>query len=205
MKRVSGFVTVLFSMALGCASNSGVMSVGPDTFMVSRQAATGFSGLGTLKADAMAEARAYCSGRGKVLQVVSTSESAPPYVWGNFPRAEVQFMCLASDDPELSRPKLRPQANVVVESTVVVPAQANMPSSVAPLVPVSIESDPAGADVVVDGAFVGSTPLPSYGLSPGKHSVQISRRGYIVWSREVLIQPGVPTRLRATLEREPVE
>lgn len=40
----------------GCASNSGVVGTGPDTFMVSRQAATGFSGLGTLKADAIREA-----------------------------------------------------------------------------------------------------------------------------------------------------
>ena len=43
----------------GCASNSGVVPIGPDTFMVSRQAATGFSGLGTLKADAFQEANQY--------------------------------------------------------------------------------------------------------------------------------------------------
>ena len=33
----------------GCASNSGVTPIGQDTYMVSRQAATGFSGSGCLK------------------------------------------------------------------------------------------------------------------------------------------------------------
>jgi len=42
-----------------CASNSGEVPAGLDTFLVSRQAATGFSGRGTLKADALREADAY--------------------------------------------------------------------------------------------------------------------------------------------------
>lgn len=99
--------TFLISLIIlvGCASNSGVMPIGPDTFMVSRQAATGFSGLGTLKADAYKDANEYCSKQNRFIRVVSTSESGPPYILGNFPRAEVQFMCLESKDPELTRPK----------------------------------------------------------------------------------------------------
>jgi len=99
----------------GCASNSGVVSIGPDTFMVSRQAATGFSGLGTLKADAFQEANQYCASQNKHIRVVNTSESSPPYVLGNFPRAEIQFMCLEKTDAELTRPKMQKSPDTVIE------------------------------------------------------------------------------------------
>lgn len=106
---------LLIPFVAGCASNSGVVPIGPDTYMVSRQAATGFSGLGDLKAEAFREASQYCGERRRSLQVVRTAESAPPYILGNFPRAEVQFMCLEANDPELVRPKLRKDADSVIE------------------------------------------------------------------------------------------
>ena len=88
----------------GCAANSGVVSLGADRFLVSRQAATGFSGLGTLKADALREAEQHCVKKGQTVYVLKTTESKPPYVLGNYPRAEVEFMCLDSSDPKLSTP-----------------------------------------------------------------------------------------------------
>jgi hypothetical protein len=98
----------LAALLAGCASNSGIIPIGQDTYMVSRQAATGFSGSGTLKAEAFQEANRYCLSQGKNLQVVSTNEAQPPYIFGNFPKAEVQFMCLNSNDSEMARTKLRP-------------------------------------------------------------------------------------------------
>ena len=83
--------------------------------MVSRQAATGFSGSGTLKAEAFQEASQYCEKLGKSLQVVSTHEASPPYILANFPKAEIQFMCLDAKDAELNRPKLRKEADTVIE------------------------------------------------------------------------------------------
>jgi len=111
-------LTALLLSALilsGCASNSGIIPIGKDTYMVSRQAATGFSGSGTLKAEAFQEASAYCTGRGRSLQVVNTQEAQPPFLLGNYPKAEVQFMCLTDGDAELARPKLKPKADVSVE------------------------------------------------------------------------------------------
>jgi hypothetical protein len=112
MKR---YVLISLIVVSGCASNSGVVPIGPDTFMVSRQAATGFSGLGTLKADAFQEANQYCIKQNKNIRVVNTSESSPPYVMGNFPRAEVQFMCLEKSDAELTRPKMQKMPDTVIE------------------------------------------------------------------------------------------
>ena len=83
--------------------------------MVSRQAATGFSGSGKLKAEAFQEASQYCEKLGKSLQVVSTHEASPPYILANFPKAEIQFMCLDAKDAELNRPKLRKEADTVIE------------------------------------------------------------------------------------------
>jgi len=62
----------------------------------------GFSGLGTLKADAMKEANDYCTSQEKALKVISTEEAEPPFIFGNFPKAEVQFTCenLNIDEPE---------------------------------------------------------------------------------------------------------
>jgi hypothetical protein len=83
--------------------------------MVSRQAASGFSGSGTLKAEAFQEANKFCVSQNKIMQVVNTSEAQPPFVFGNFPKAEVQFMCLRSSDPEIGRPKMRKEADTVIE------------------------------------------------------------------------------------------
>ncbi len=89
--------------------------MGKDTFMVSRQAGSGFAGMGNLKADAFREANEFCVKQGKCLQVVSTNEAQPPYILANFPRVEVQFMCLNQNDPELGRPKLKKEADTVIE------------------------------------------------------------------------------------------
>ena len=109
---------ICYSLAIllaGCASNSGIVPIGKDTFMISHQAATGFSGSGTLKAEAFKEANQYCLSQKKVLQIVNTSEAQPPYVLGNFPKAEVQFMCIEPNDSELARPKLKKGADSVIE------------------------------------------------------------------------------------------
>ena len=112
MKMIYCLLALLLA---GCASHSGVVPIGPDTYMVSRQAATGFSGSGTLKAEAFREANEFCLSQQKKLQVVSTTEAQPPYILANFPKAEVQFMCLDANDPELSRPKLKKEADSVIE------------------------------------------------------------------------------------------
>lgn len=111
--QIPFIVTAL--LLTGCAANSGIIPIGRDTYMVTRQAATGFSGSGNLKAEAFQEANKFCSGQSRVLQVVSTNEAQPPFVFGNFPKAEVQFMCLSTDDAELPRPKLKPAPTVSVE------------------------------------------------------------------------------------------
>ena len=96
-------LAALISMA-GCAHNSGIVSMGGDTYMITRQAATGFSGSGNLKAKAIREASAYCASRGRVMKIVAITEAKPPYVLANFPKAEVVFKALNAGSSELNEP-----------------------------------------------------------------------------------------------------
>lgn len=81
----------------GCASNSGIVQMGNDTYMVSRQAATGFEGMGTLKADAMREAYEQCQKSGKSVEVLEAIDAKPPYIFGNFPKTEIRFKCVTEE------------------------------------------------------------------------------------------------------------
>jgi hypothetical protein len=101
-------VAALVSLvAWGCASHTDVVPVGHDTYMIAEQPATGPPSLGNTKAEIIEEGSRYCAGLGKEFQLVSTQETQPPYILGNYPRAEIQFMCLSAGDPEYQRP--RPQ------------------------------------------------------------------------------------------------
>jgi len=85
---------LLFVTISGCASNSGIIPMGGDTYMVSRQAATGFTGMGTLKADAMREAYSQCQLTNKRIEVLETIDAKPPFIFGNFPKTEIRFKCV---------------------------------------------------------------------------------------------------------------
>lgn len=77
----------------GCASNSGIVAMGSDTYFVSRQAASSFSGMGSLKAEAIREAGTFCAAKGKTVEVTSQNDAQPPYILGNYPKTEITFRC----------------------------------------------------------------------------------------------------------------
>jgi S1-C subfamily serine protease len=92
------FIVFLLLLLSSCAVNSGIVQMGNSTYIVTRQAATGFSGLGSLKAEAMKEANAFCQKSGKSLVIIKTTDSEPPYVLGNFPRTEICFKCISIEN-----------------------------------------------------------------------------------------------------------
>lgn len=113
MKKLS--IAVVSLLLSACASHTGVVPLGKDTFMVAKQAATGFPGLGNLKAEIISEGASHCTKLGKHFQLVGTQETKPPYILGNYPRSEIQFMCLDSVDQEFQRPKLQTSPDTVIE------------------------------------------------------------------------------------------
>jgi PEGA domain len=63
-----------------------------------------------------------------------------------------------------------------------------------------VHSTPDGAEVYVDGAFVGNTPA-TLKLASGQHTIRCTQSGYKDWSREITVQSGSQAHLTATLER----
>jgi len=63
---------------------------------------------------------------------------------------------------------------------------------------VSVSSVPSGADVEVDGKFVGNTPS-SLVLATGDHTIKVSKKGYKSWERTLTASTG-SVNLTAELE-----
>lgn len=63
----------------------------------------------------------------------------------------------------------------------------------------TVESTPAGADIEIDGVFVGSTPS-TVNVTPGSHDITVKKKGYVDWTRKMSINGG-SIRLEADLEK----
>jgi hypothetical protein len=63
----------------------------------------------------------------------------------------------------------------------------------------SVRSNPEGADIEIDGNFVGNTPS-SLELLPGDHRVVITKSGFKTWERKMKVVGG-EVNIRAELEK----
>lgn len=52
-----------------------------------------------------------------------------------------------------------------------------------------ITSSPSGADVELDGNYIGNTPS-SIGVSPGDHSISVKKKAYKTWERKIKVSSG---------------
>ena len=66
-----------------------------------------------------------------------------------------------------------------------------------------VHTDPGGADVYVDDAHVGTSPVTLEKLNPGAHRVRILKNGYQAFEKELELHAGDPQVLRAELLNEP--
>ncbi|MCI0403088.1 MAG: PEGA domain-containing protein, partial [Acidobacteria bacterium] len=66
---------------------------------------------------------------------------------------------------------------------------------------IRVSSVPDGAEVFVDGAFVGNAPA-TLKLPKGPHQVRMVTSGFRVWVREVTVLAGGESSVNATLEKE---
>jgi hypothetical protein len=65
-----------------------------------------------------------------------------------------------------------------------------------------LESDPSGADIEVDGSFVGNTPSDVQ-VSEGDHTVTVKKTGFKDWERKMKVSGGSSVHLNAQLEQVP--
>ena len=78
--------------------------------------------------------------------------------------------------------------------------QAPTPAVSSQLQVVAIKSEPDGADITVDGKYVGSTPS-TLTLSAGDHTIKIEKSGFKAWERTVTVSAGSEVTISATLEK----
>jgi len=65
---------------------------------------------------------------------------------------------------------------------------------------VTVQSDPAGAEIYLDEQLVGSTPS-ILAVAPGKHAFRLHAGGRADWSRQVNVLTGSVITLAATLDK----
>ena len=63
-----------------------------------------------------------------------------------------------------------------------------------------LESTPPGADIEVDGNFVGNTPSDVQ-VAEGEHTVSVKKTGFKDWSRKLKVSGGSSVHLSAELEK----
>lgn len=176
-------IVLVMLFAAACGTNTGVQRLGDDTFKIFKQGSTGFVGSDKIRTDVELQASQYCAQQGKSMKVVNVITGQPPYIFGNFPKAEVQFKCV---DPR--------ELQLAGGST----DQSAFQS--AALGEVAILSNVANADVFIDGKFIGNAPIGVLKLTPGTHVFEVRARGYASWNREVTVVQGSATRVVADLD-----
>jgi hypothetical protein len=110
--------------------------------------------------------------------------------------------------PQLTAAPAQNAPPVPVQSTTPVPAQNPAPapaaavaaSSMRETVKCTFSSTPPGAEVTLDGRYVGSTPSV-LGLTLGTHVVVISMPGFAQWKRELAVAPGSELTVNAVLQK----
>lgn len=65
---------------------------------------------------------------------------------------------------------------------------------------VAFRSEPDGADITIDGKFVGTTPS-SLQLTAGDHSIAIEKAHFSSWKRTMTVAAGSSANVSATLDK----
>jgi hypothetical protein len=83
------------------------------------------------------------------------------------------------------------------------PVAIPVPSSSANQASVLVDSTPPGADIEIDGAFVGNTPS-TVSVAAGSHKIAVKKKGFTDWVKTLNVTGGT-IHLDAELEQEPAK
>lgn len=114
---------------------------------------------------------------GKDITIPKGTE-VPTFVNGNF---------------QLDLSKFQPVPSVAVQPQTAAPSTAQAQ--------ISVTSNPTGADIELDGTFVGNTPS-TIGVAAGDHTIHVSKSGFKTWERQVKVTTG-QIAISADLEPAP--
>ena len=113
MTKVTIYIAITVILS-SCASSSGVLTMGPDTYSISTSASPGRGGIPEAIRMAYQEAGTECTRQGREILILKEKSSSPTWTEG-MANATVQFRCLLSNDPELKRPKSKENPDTAIE------------------------------------------------------------------------------------------
>ena len=110
-----------------------------------------------------------------------------------------------SGDVKLDLAKFQPAPLVPATPRVATPNAG--PTDAPPVSPdqgaaaeLEVSSTPDGADIEIDGNFVGSTPS-TVGVAAGPHQLSVKKAGFKLWERKITVSSG-HIKIDATLESQ---
>jgi hypothetical protein len=120
--------------------------------------------------------------------------SIPPVTPGSNPAVPSSTPAAPSSSP--AAPSTRPAARATAPE----PSSNAAPAGSDALASVQLSSNPTGAEITIDGSYVGNTPT-LIKLGPGAHSIRMTMPGYAPWVRSIETAPGEMRNFVATLEK----
>ncbi|HZI11498.1 MAG TPA: PEGA domain-containing protein [Myxococcus sp.] len=117
---------------------------------------------------------------------------------GDMPGAKDAFMRAVVADPEA-----QPDAALFSQEVQKAYEEARAEAAARPQGTLVVESQPAGAQVLVRGQELGVTPLKGVRVPAGEHPVVVQLPGYAAFGRYTDVKPGATAELKATLEATP--
>jgi PEGA domain-containing protein/uncharacterized protein DUF2846 len=94
-------------------------------------------------------------------------------------------------------PSAQPEAPATDNQQAKTGAESGPPAQPASVI---VKSTPPGADINVDGKFMGNTPS-TIQLTPGEHYVSVEKEGLRPWQRTMTVSAGGNITIDATLEK----
>ena len=88
-----------------------------------------------------------------------------------------------------------------------IPPQPTVAANAAPVIPpgsarLLVESTPPGADIELDGGFIGHTPFEVQ-VTEGEHTIAVKKAGFKDWQRKMKVSGGSSIHMNAELEHSP--
>jgi hypothetical protein len=124
------------------------------------------------------------------------------YTNGDIPLDQRKFSTQTAVSPEAGtasgQPTAEPQSGPIQSDPASSPVR---PAEIVATGTIEVHSTPDGAEVYVDGAFIGNAPA-TLKLSPGQHTIRVTQSGFKDWSREIAVQAGSEAHLAASLEKQ---
>ncbi|MGA7216686.1 MAG: PEGA domain-containing protein [Candidatus Sulfotelmatobacter sp.] len=108
---------------------------------------------------------------------------------------------MSATPPPVPEAVASPQSSAVLPPAPTAPPTLEIQSAKAEKVKCNFASTPAGAEITLDGKYVGSTPS-EIGLGPGTHAIVLFVPGFALWKRDLTVLPGSELTVSAVLQKQ---